>query len=126
MTNKKTVEVSQDLVNYIERLDYEATSYKDVILTLLDAHKGDTDGSAIDNPVFKSYQEKFSKIKAEYDLAKNQITQEYIPDCLKEHQVDWSLEYSTCLLTINVKCDCGVEALGKYLDEMKKTEEADA
>lgn len=107
--------VNQELVNYVERLSYEEASYKDVILTLLDAHKGDTDGSAIDNPVFKSYQEKYASIKAEYEMAKNEVTNQYVPDCLAGHQYDWNLDFSTNELTITVRCDCGVAALEEYL-----------
>ena len=110
-----TITVNQELVNYIERLSYEEASYKDIIVTLLEAHKNDADGSAIDNPVFKSYQEKYAKAKSEYELAKNQITKEYIPECLINHNYDWNLDFSTNELTITVNCDCGTAALEEYL-----------
>lgn len=110
-----TVTVNQELVDYIERLSYEEASYKDIIMTLLEAHKGDTDGSAIDNPVFKAYQEKYAKAKSEYELAKTQITKEYIPECIIDHKYDWNLDFSTNELTITVYCDCGVAALEEYL-----------
>lgn len=115
MSKTMTLEVNQELVNYIERLSYEEASYKDIILTMLEIHKGDADGSAVDNPVFRAYQEKYSKAKAEYELAKERITKEYIPDCLKNHQTDWNLDFETNVLTITVSCDCGVEALEEYL-----------
>lgn len=113
--NKLVVTVGQELVNYIERLSYEEASYKDIILTMLENHKNDADGSSIDNPVFKAYQDKYSNAKTEYELAKSKITAEYIPECLREHQCDWNLDYSTCKLTITVKCECGQAALEEYL-----------
>lgn len=109
------VEVTEELANYIEKLDYEAMAYKDIIITMLEAHKNDQDSSCIDSPVFKAYQEKFSNAKAEFDLAKNSITNEFIPDCLKGHKIDWNLNYSTKILTVNVYCDCGEKALEEYL-----------
>ena len=112
---KFTVEVNQELVNYIERLSYEESSYKDVIMTMLEAHKGDPDGSTIDNPVFKAYQEKYSRAKAEYELAKQKVTDEYIPDCLKEHQTEWNLDFATNVLTVSVLCECGEKVLEDYL-----------
>lgn len=119
MSKTIKVTVDQELVNYIERLSYEEAAYKDIILTLLETHKGDPDGSSVDNPVFRSYQEKYSKAKAEYELAKERITKEYIPDCLKDHQTDWSLDFGTNLLAITVSCDCGIEALEEYLCTLK-------
>lgn len=110
-----TVNVNQELVNYIERLAYEESSYKDVIMTLLEMHKGDPDGSSIDNPVFKAYQEKYANAKAEYEMAKNQITEEYIPDCLKEHKTEWNLDFATGELKISVLCECGEKILEEYL-----------
>ena len=112
---KYIVEVNQELVNYIERLSYEEASYKDVIMTMLEAHKGDVDGTVVDNPVFKSYQEKYSQVKAEYEMAKAQVTEEYVPDCFKEHRVEWSLDFNTNELTVSVLCDCGEKILEDYL-----------
>lgn len=113
----KTIKVSvnQELVDYVERLSYEEESYKDVIMTLLEAHKNDPDGSSIDNPTFKAYQEKYARAKAEYEMAKKEITNQYIPDCLLEHQHDWKLDFASNELTINVYCDCGIAALEEYL-----------
>ena len=113
--NTIKVEVNQEMVNYVERLSYEESSYKDIITTMLEMHKGDPDGSAIDNPVFKAYQEKYAKAKAEYEMAKQQITRDFVPECLQDHQTDWNLDYATCELTITVYCDCGKAALEEYL-----------
>ena len=110
-----TVEVNQELVNYIERLSYEEASYKDVILTMLEAHQNDTDSSVIKSPVFRAYQEEYSRVKAEYEMAKKQITEEYIPDCLKDHRTEWNLDFTTNELTISVLCECGEKILEDYL-----------
>lgn len=117
--------VDQELVDYIERLSYEESSLKDIILTYLDAHKADADDSAVNNVVFASYQEKHFKAKTEYELAKQRVTHEYIPACLENHQYDWNLDYATNVLTITVYCECGIKALEEYLCKLtsQQTEE---
>ena len=114
-TNSITIVVDQELVDYIERLDFEYLSLKDIIVTYLDLHKTDTDDSAINNAVFTSYQNKYNKAKVEYELAKKQLTDQYIPSCLYDHKYSWSLDYSSNVLTITVECECGIKALEEYL-----------
>lgn len=120
--NKLEITVSQELVDYIERLSYEEASYKDIILTYMDAHKDDVDDSAVNSAVFKSYQDKHIKAKAEYELAKTKITNEYIPSCLVDHKYSWNLDYVTNILTITVECDCGIKALEEYLCNLTSQE----
>ena len=117
MAKELKIEVSQELVDYVERLSFEESSLKDIITTYLDIHKSDKDDTAINNPIFESYQRKYVAAKTEYELAKKKITAEYVPECLLNHQYDWSLDFSLNILTINVKCDCGIAALEEYLKE---------
>lgn len=119
MINEIKIEVAQELVNYIERLQYEVDAYKDVITTLMNAHVGDSDGAFVNSAVFTSYSEKFAEAKAEYELAKEQMTQQYIPSCLTEHNTSWALDFATCQLTITVNCECGQAALDEYLKEIQ-------
>ena len=119
------LEVSQELVDYIERLSFEEASLKDIITTYLDLHKEDKDDSAINNPIFESYQKKYLAAKTEYELAKKRITAEYIPDCLLDQQYDWNLDFSSNILTINVKGESSVAVLNEYLDSFNKSEDTD-
>lgn len=121
--NKIEIRVDQQLVDYIERLSYEEASLKDIILTYMDAHKSDADDSAINNPIFKSYQDKYIAAKSEYEIAKNRITKEYIPTCIENHKYEWNLDFETNILTIEIKCDCGIEALKEYLCSLNSQKE---
>lgn len=124
MSKSFDVVVPQEFVDYVERLSYEEASFRNIVLTYLDLHKTDVDDTAINNPVFQSYQKKFMEASTAYELAKSKITKDFVPECLKNHQVEWNLDFNTNTLTITVKCDCGVEVLNEYLakSELKKEE----
>lgn len=115
MSKSFVVIVPQEFVNYVERLSYEESSLRNIIITYLDMHKSDTDDTAINNPIFQSYQKKYMDASTAYEIAKSKITKDFVPECLSNHQVNWNLDFNTNELTITVNCDCGIEVLDEYL-----------
>lgn len=106
------VEVPQETSDYLYRLAIETAARQDNINSLLERHSKDMDAGFLDSPVFQAYQTQHAQYKAEHELAAKELEKKYIPKALYgKHQYTWNLDYQTCLMTIDVQCDCGVKAL---------------
>jgi hypothetical protein len=73
---KFELQVTQELVDYVQRLGYEVDGYAYIISQIFDQHKNDVDDSVISSVPFKSYQTKYAKIKSEYEIAKMDLEKE--------------------------------------------------
>jgi len=106
------IELPEDVVNYLQRLAYEYDAYKDNITFLLDSKRDDA--NLLESGAFKKYSELQSRTKAEYEEAKLDVQQRFVPSDLSDnHKVNWEINFSTRELIITVLCECGVEALKK-------------
>lgn len=105
------IEISQELVNYIERLHFEVEQRKDIIQRIIEAHADDTDTKVLTSPAFKAYSAELSDFVAEYEIAKEELQDEYIPKYLEGHQLNWRLDFSNKMLVIDVMCDCEIAEL---------------
>ena len=88
------IELPQEVVNEVQRAGLE-----------------DADASALDAKPFKHFMSLLAEAEAEFELAKDAITNEYMPEYLKGHECDWNLDYNTRIMTITVKCDCEIPEL---------------
>lgn len=70
------LELTQETVDYVQRIGYEVDGYTHIITSLFEQHKNDVDDSVLESIPFKSYQDKFFKAKAEYELAKQALEKE--------------------------------------------------
>lgn len=105
------IDINQELVNYIERLHYEVEQRKDIIQRLLEAHAADTDTAVLTSPAFKAYSSELSEFVAEYENAKTELQERFIPKYLNGHQINWKLDFSNKQLIIDVMCDCEIPEL---------------
>ena len=101
MKEKKNIEVSQEVTNYLQRLHFEVEARKDVIATLLDTHKLDENTDLLESPVFLEYSKQLSQTKAEYELAKGELDK-FIPKDILDGKFDWNLNFATSQLEITV------------------------
>jgi len=109
---KIKISVTQDMVNYLQRLNYEVFTREEIITKLLEMHKDDTDDSLFVSKPFLKYSEELSRIKAEYEMAKLEVEKLYVPEELYgKHQYNWSVDFTTNIMTIDVLCECGIAAL---------------
>lgn len=95
------IKVNQETVDYLQRLHYEIESREDIIQRIIEAHALDEDAAVIRSVLFRKYQEELSELKAEYEFAKQEVTNQYIPDEVKKENVTWQLDFQTATLTIN-------------------------
>ena len=103
------IDVNEKASEYLERLSYEISTRSDIITMLLENHKYDEDVAILESNAFKTYSEQLGKLKAEFELAKREFADEYIPDELKNHQTEWNLDYKTHELIIKLLCNCEVK-----------------
>lgn len=104
--------VTQEMVNYLQRLSFEVQTREEIITKLLETHKDDVDDSLFISKPFLKYSEELSRIKAEFELAKIEVENLYIPDVLRGvHQYKWNVDFATNEMTIDVLCECGIKAL---------------
>lgn len=96
--------VEQQLVDYIERLAFEVEGQKRIIKELI--LENATNPTFLDSDTFKKYQERYSERFAEYELAKKELEEVYVPKTLSEHDTSWELDFRTATLEITVRCNC--------------------
>lgn len=115
---KFEINVTQEMVNYLQRLNFEVQTREEIITKLIEMHKDDTDDSLFVSKPFLKYSEELSRVKAEYEMAKLEVEKLYIPkELYGQHQYNWSVDFSTNVMTIEVICDCGI----KILEDIIKT-----
>lgn len=102
------IEINQDTVNYIERLHYEVDQRKDIIQRLIESHANDEDATVLTSPAFKAYSSELSEFVAEYENAKAELQNKYIPIYLNGHQINWTLDFSNRILNIDIVCNCDI------------------
>ena len=109
---KLEINVTQEMVNYLQRLNFEIQTREEIITKLIEMHKDDTDDSLFVSKPFLKYSEELSRVKAEYEMAKVEVEKLYVPATLYgQHQYNWSVDFSTNIMTIEVLCECGIKAL---------------
>lgn len=109
------INVTQEMIDYLQRLNFEVQTREEIITKLLEMHKDDTDDALFVSKPFIKYSEELARVKAEYELVKSEAEKLYVPAVLYgSHQYNWNINFSTNEMTIDVLCECGVAAL----DEM--------
>lgn len=110
-------EIPEDVVNTIEKANYEYETLKDNVAFLLDQHQNDPDFLASD--IFNRYQNAEVTAKMQYERLKKEFEKKFVPKEFSGHQISWSLEYNTKVLTITKMCDCEVELCGDTLNNFR-------
>ena len=93
----KKITVDTELTNYIERLSREVEGCKEVIAFMLENNK------SITTDAFKSYRAEYNEVKAEFDLARQDVENKYVPQTLKDidgANTSWTLDYASSTITI--------------------------
>lgn len=99
---KIEIKIKQEVIDYLQRLHFEVESRKDIIQRIIEAHAYDENTDILDSRVFKKYDRELSELKAEYELAKLEVTKEYVPDEFKETNIIWNIDFQTAVMTIEV------------------------
>lgn len=89
---------NQDIINLLERLQYETESRKEVISYMIS-----TDG--IQTPSFDIYEQRYQDAFIEYTAAKQELEKNYIfPNFEdKDKVISWNLDFSTHIVKVQYK-----------------------
>lgn len=105
------IDIPGEIVTPLERASFEINTRQAVIDRYLEKHMNDTDSSAIDSKPFNHFMSLLAKAEAEFELQKQEVSKQFIPEYLADHMVEWNLDYSTKEMTINILCDCDIPEL---------------
>lgn len=97
------IEMREELVNYIERLNFEVNAKERIVKTIVSS---DLDGNLMENQSFLKYNERYEIAFAEYEVAKQEVENMIPEDIRKNHQIFWNLDFRTNTLEVTVNCDC--------------------
>lgn len=99
---KIEIKIKQEVIDYLQRLHFEVEARKDIIQRIIEAHAYDENTDILDSKAFKKYDRELSEMKAEYELAKQEVTKEYVPDEFKGANIIWNIDFQTAVMTIEV------------------------
>lgn len=106
------IDITQEMVNYLQRLNFEVETREEIITKLIEIHKNDIDDSLFTSKPFLKYSEELSRVKAEYEIAKLEVEKLYVPtELYGVHQYNWTINFQTNEMIIDVLCECGIAAL---------------
>lgn len=88
------IEVSQELCDKIEALQYEVESRKDLIAFIL---SNDMKTNSIQ---FEKYNKEYLEFFKKYNLAKQELVNKYFPNIQYSH---WNLDFSSRIVTVEEK-----------------------
>lgn len=87
------IDIPEEIVNFIQRLDIECQSYKNIISYIL-IHNDVN----ISNERFKQYQENYQKTLYAFEIAKQELEKKYVLNNFSN--CSWRLDYKTNSLFI--------------------------
>lgn len=92
-----TLPNTQEMNDYLQRLDYDINTRLLVIDKMFTMHKDDTDTSLFDSIIWKKYYKELEEVKAEYEIAKLKL-QSQLAEAVDEIegrqgvQFNWSID----------------------------------
>lgn len=94
--------VSEEIINTLQKLDFEVKSREFIIMAML------KNQSEINTEAFKKYHGEYVDYFSQFEFAKQIVTDTLVPEALRSHQVEWTIDYASKTLIITQKCDCEV------------------
>ena len=105
------VELPENIVDELQRTDLELKARQGVIDRYFEKHMKDTDASALESKPFNHFMTLLAESEAGFEMLKDGVSVNFVPAFLKEHEIEWSVDYATKDMTIVVKCDCIIPEL---------------
>lgn len=100
------IELNQDVVTYIERLNYEYETLRDNVTYMLQYFSYDEE--FLQSRLFREYQQNQIQAKTNLNGGMQEIYEKHVPEKYKNHRIDWSIDFRRKLLVIKQFCDCEV------------------
>ena len=94
MTKTMTITVPEEVRNEVQRYDIERSSRRDIIAYILSGAVN------VSEERFTQYQKEYDDKFAAFEKAKKDIEINYVMPATSGKASNWSLDYSTCIVTI--------------------------
>lgn len=96
---KFEVKVNNETVDYLERLNFEVEGMKRVIKEIITDNVYNS--TVLDGEIFKTYNGRYEERVAAYELAKQELVENYIPKEIlnSDSLAKWNLDFNTGILS---------------------------
>ena len=93
----KVITVPEEIRDLVQKANVERDARRDILIFLM----GNNDVN-ISPERFDRYQKEYDEKYLAFEQAKRKIEQEYVLPAVDGKSNNWSLDYSTCEITINI------------------------
>ncbi len=100
------IKLEQPVVTFIERLNYEYETLKDNVAYMVQHFGGDE--NFLESTLFRKYQDRQIQAKINFERGMSEVYEKFVPEALKEHRIDWKIDFRQCMLIVNQYCNCEV------------------
>lgn len=104
---KFEIAINEEMVNLLERISFELEGQKRVIKELITENADNP--RFMENQAFIAFNKRYEEKNAEYEIAKQEVQDTYVPAALVQpdtkNYTEWNLDYKTQVLTIIYKGD---------------------
>lgn len=90
----KIIKVEPAVRDYVEGLDYEYSTRRDLVAFMISNNMDTTTDS------FVKYQKEMGEYNTKFKMAKQEIEDQYVKPVIGDSKVRWVLNYRDCELTI--------------------------
>lgn len=92
--------LKEDVLNYLERLNYEVVSTSNTIVTIIENNKA---ADVLSGRMFQKYNKDFITKFAEYELVKQQVSRALLKESgVKRANINWNIIFATNELTTDI------------------------
>lgn len=117
------VEVSQKTVDFLERISYELEGQKRVIKELINENQNNPD--FLQNKAFIAFNARYEEKTAEYEIAKKEAQETYIPEEFERELTSWEIDFRNCTMTIKYNGDKFDNYTDKEIEDLFNGEKAE-
>lgn len=107
---KYNITLPNDVVLYMQRLHMEDMAMSNILSKIFMGQIEST------NERYEKFLDDYKNNNFEYTMAKEAITNTFVPDELKSHNISWYINFETNCLELTQHCNCEVK-----LDEKIQT-----
>ena len=100
---KYNITLPNDVVLYMQRLHMENVAMSNILSNIFMGQIEST------NERYEKFLNDYKNNSFEYIMAKEAITNTFVPEKLKSHDTSWYINFETNCLEVTQHCDCEVE-----------------
>lgn len=99
-----TFKLDETMVNNLQRAAVEMDSRSFLVERMMKNNA--EDATFLNSPIFNAYHDKYAESFLEFELMKEQISDQVIPESCRKQDLKWVVDYATGIMTVNVDDSC--------------------